>query len=522
MALSDHVTLTITANTTTSPRAGFGIPLILSANASWPERVRTYTGIEGVAEDFASTSPEYLAAEAMFSQNPHPTTVKIGRAAGQPTQKYVVSIVSAAAGYLYEVDVVGEGVTADTVSYTSLGNLTFTAANSGDVATYTAHGMETGDGPFRVSAGGTGGTAADTNYWIIKLTANTFQLADTRAHALATTAIPFSDDVGGTLLRFANDVIIAQLVQGLNDITGKNYTAVHSTSGTDVATVTATTAGDWFSLAPTDLALLASIQTHTEPSPTLATDIAAIRAEDDTWYALYTLYNSEDVVTAAAAAIEPLKKIYVGDLPESLAATLANGGGDTGDDLQTSNYNRTASVYHSDPSSMLGAAWLGTRLPYEPGSATWKFAQPVGPAASNLTGTQTTNLVAKNINFLQTTAGVDIMREGVMVGGEFIDVIRDLDWLDDDLTKSVFECLARNPKVPFTNAGISLIESVIRGSLLRAVARGIIDSGFTVIAPLVADTSSADRAIRLLSGIKFTARLAGAIHKVTVTGVVTV
>lgn len=523
MALSEHVSLTITNGTVGVARAGFGIPMILSHSTAFPERIRTYLDIEGVGEDFATTSPEYLAAAALFSQEPHPETIKIGRAVGQPTQVYTVGIVSAAAGNVYGIDVIGEGVTATECRYTALADVAFTALNAGDVFTIVAHGMETGDGPFRVSGGSIpAGTAVDTNYWIIKLTVDTFQLAATKADAIAETELTISADGSGTLLRATNDVIVAQLTQALNAVVGKNYTAVHNTSGTDTITVTATAAADWFSLGPTDISLISSAQTHAEPSPTIATDITAIRAVDDTWYCLITLFNSEAVIDAAAAAIEPLKKIYCADICDTLTATLADGGADAQDDLQTLNYDRTFTVFHPTPGYMAGAAWCGTRLPYEPGAATWKFAQPDGVPALSLSGTQSTNLVTKNANFLQTTAGIDIMREGIMVGGEFIDKIRDLDWLEDDLTKSIFEALASNPKIPYTNAGIAIIENAVRGSLRRAFQLGIIDSDFTITVPKVADTASADRAIRLLRNVKFSCRMQGAIHKVLVTGVVTV
>jgi hypothetical protein len=523
MALSDHVSLTISAGTVSVGRAGFGIPLILSVNAAWSERVRTYTDIEGVAEDFATTAPEYLAANALFSQEPRPETIKIGRAAGKPTQVYTISLPTITLGATYEINVVGQGITAATASYTTAADLAYTAVDVGDVFTAAGHGFTTGDGPFRLAAGGPTGTAADTNYWIIKLTVDTFQLATTKADAIAETELTISSAGSGTLYRNQNDTIIAQLVQDLNAVTGLNYLAVHTAGAleTDTIVVTATTAGNWFSLEASNLTLIKIDQTHAEPGTTVATDLAAIIAEDDSWYALYTLYNSDAYVKAAAAAIESRKKIYIADLNNSESATLADGGSDTGDDLQTLNYDRTATMFHPNPSAMAGAAWMGTRLPYEPGSATWKFAQP-DIAAVSLTSTQATNLVAKNINFVQTVAGIDIAREGKMVGGEFIDVIRDLDWLEDDMTAAVFETLASNPKVPYTNAGIALIEAAVHGSLLRAAARGIIDSDFTVVVPLVSATSSADRAIRLLSGVKFQCRLAGAIHKVTINGVVTV
>lgn len=42
-------------------------------------RTKSYTTLAAVAVDFAVTDPEYIAASIFFAQDPHPTSVKIGR-----------------------------------------------------------------------------------------------------------------------------------------------------------------------------------------------------------------------------------------------------------------------------------------------------------------------------------------------------------------------------------------------------------------------------------------------------------
>lgn len=77
----------------------------------------------------------------------------------------------------------------------------FTAANATEILTSAAHGLQTGDGPVRVSnAGGglPGGLAAATDYWIIRLSADTFQFAASREGALAGTVVLLSSDGTGT------------------------------------------------------------------------------------------------------------------------------------------------------------------------------------------------------------------------------------------------------------------------------------------------------------------------------------
>lgn len=63
---------------------------------------------------------------------------------------------------------------------------TFTAAAS-NIVTAAAHGRLTGDGPFLVSTTGTlpGGLVGLTNYWTVRLDANTFSWAASLADALA-------------------------------------------------------------------------------------------------------------------------------------------------------------------------------------------------------------------------------------------------------------------------------------------------------------------------------------------------
>jgi hypothetical protein len=533
--ISEHVSLTITQDTVSVARSGFGTPMILSVNASFPERLRFYSDLTSVADDFDTTSPEYLAARALLSQSPHPELISIGRAVGQPTQRYQINITSVGEGYEYVITADGEGVTGEEVSYTALADITFVDGDivvGDDTIAYTAHGMSTGDGPFRLSnAGGalpTGtGIAVDTNVWIIAESADLFKLATSRANALALTDIDITAAAGTgthTLRRAQNDVICAQLVQALNDVVDKNFTAAQTPGAleTDYIVVTADAAGDWFSLTVDNVSLMKIEQTHAEPGTTLATDLDAINLENDAWYALYTLYNSDGYVKAAADWIESVKKIYIADLSNSETATLANGGGDTADDIQTSAYSRTAVLYHPNPSEMAGAAWLGTRLPYDPGSETWKFASPSAVDPVTTTSTHRVNLRAKAANTLQTVGGRNIFWEGTMADGGFIDTVRGLDWLEDDMLAGVFGALASATKIPYTNAGVALIVNEIRASLERAIDAGILsdDPKPTVTAPLVADIADADKGVRLLPDVKFTCTLAGAVHKVQIIGVV--
>lgn len=77
---------------------------------------------------------------------------------------------------------------------------TFTATHGTDTFTAAAHGLNSGDGPFRVSSSTTlpAGLSATVDYWIIYVDANSFKLAESRALAGAGTAVAITDNGTGT------------------------------------------------------------------------------------------------------------------------------------------------------------------------------------------------------------------------------------------------------------------------------------------------------------------------------------
>lgn len=81
----------------------------------------------------------------------------------------------------------------------ALADVAFTAATT-DVLTSVAHGMRTGDGPIRVTTTTTlpGGLAAATDYYVIKIDADTFYLATSLANAYAGTRVDITDTGTGT------------------------------------------------------------------------------------------------------------------------------------------------------------------------------------------------------------------------------------------------------------------------------------------------------------------------------------
>lgn len=72
--------------------------------------------------------------------------------------------------------------------------------NATDKITLTGHALETGDGPVQLTTSGVlpAPLAVSTDYWVIKVDANTIKLATTLSRALAGTAIDLTTDGSGT------------------------------------------------------------------------------------------------------------------------------------------------------------------------------------------------------------------------------------------------------------------------------------------------------------------------------------
>lgn len=314
--------------------------------------------------------------------------------------------------------------------------------------------------------------------------------------------------------------IVAGLTTAVNAVVGRNFLATGSTT----LIITSVAAGDWFSVELDNYSDFDIASSGADPG--VATDLAAILVKDQSWYGLVTLYNDDAYIKAAAAWAQSNKKLYFFVANETLAINTASDGTQgTLDDELTLGDSYVAGFWHRDPYQMFAAGEMGKFLPTTPGSST-VFAQDIeGVASSTLTTTQKTNLLARRANFMETVAGTKRTRAGTVFNSTigFIDVRRDLDYVQSDMAGRVFGVLGSNPKLPYTDPGVAVVEGVVRGALNDYVALGIFAEGSVVVTvPKVANVSSADKTSRTLRNVKWSATLAGAIHSVIVTGVVSV
>lgn len=177
-------------------------------------------------------------------------------------------------------------------------------------------------------------------------------------------------------------------------------------------------------------------------------------------------------------------------------------------------------------------AWMAKCFGYDAGTETWHLKELSGIVPSVLSQTEKETLADKKINTFLRYAGSNVTIGGYTLAGEWIDVIRFRDWLKARMQQNVFRVMKMNRKVPFTDAGIGLIEGAMEATLaegqtIGGIAEASYDSdsnetpGYTVTVPKASSLTAEERKERKLTGCSYTARLAGAIHLVEISGTLT-
>lgn len=235
------------------------------------------------------------------------------------------------------------------------------------------------------------------------------------------------------------------------------------------------------------------------------------------WYGLALAGAEESDYDAVAYVIETTEKIFAFSTPSKEVP------------LKRTDYLRTFGIYGESADEYAHVAWLSKCFGFEPGSETWAFKELAGVTPSELTTREIGHLEDMCMNYYISCANKDITQQGKMTGDEWIDVIRFRDWLKNEMQIRIFELFVTNPKVPYTDKGITLVGNQMHAALQKGQQVGGIAEtefdengnpleGYTVTLPLASSLTSAQRKERKLRKCKYTARLAGAIQITEIQG----
>lgn len=208
--------------------------------------------------------------------------------------------------------------------------------------------------------------------------------------------------------------------------------------------------------------------------------------------------------------------------------------------LKQSGVNDTLWQYSStDPYAVVSALarilttnWNGSNT-----AISLMYKQEPGIVPEQLTLTQVNALEANNGNvFAAYNNGTAILEPGICPSGQFADTIIGVDWLASFIQTNLFNVLfGSTTKIPQTDAGNAILAASIESSCAQAVANGLagpgiwnaagfgqlvtgqmLNKGFYVYAPPIANQVPADRAARKSVAFQVAVKLAGAINTANV------
>lgn len=542
MSLDDVVNVQITIQSSALSLPGFGVPLLASVHSNFAERLRYYSDTAGMLLDGFTTSDRvYQMAAVIFSQNPKPSRVAVGRRLTPVAMVHTLTVAGNTDG-TYTVQLDGQ-------------NASFVA--SGSTATQIRDGLVAAINALVPKLGQTNVTAAPVGTTDLTITSdnagipfatllsspaanllNFFQNVDASGAGADGTYVITIGTVAHTFQAISNTA--TQIRDALISLINAGTSGVAASPGTAPDTIDLERQSSAFVVTLSSPASVLTVSGRTL-SVGMAEDLAAITDEQPDWYMLLVEQRDDVNIRANADYIETVRKTY---LAQSSAAAIVGTPFDSGNiadiaaSLKNLGMSRTALVYTTVDTNDVAAAWAGLQLPKVPSSSTWKFKRLAGVSPDVFTTTQLSNLKSKDANGYREVAGRNMMFEGTVAVGEFLDIVRGVDKLFQTIQANVFGALVANEKIPFTNGGIAQIGAQVTAALQASVTDGLIATSrpnpqtlneespaFTVTVPNVADISPGDRANRIIPAsnpISFEATLAGAIHSVNVRGTLSV
>jgi hypothetical protein len=483
--VNDVVRVDIALTPKAAPQRNFGALLVIGSTAGvidTSERVRQYADLDGVANDFGTSAPEYKAADLFFSQEPQPSILYIGRWAQAataavlkggvltPTEQLMSAWTSITTGaFSITVDGVAKNLTS--LNFSGATNLNGVAAII-DTALV--------------------GAACVWNavYGRFEITSDTTGASSTLAYAVAP----------------GSGVNIAPQLKLTTGLASAPVAGIVAETAVAAAQILADKSRDWYGI---------MIATATPPS------------------------SNEHLAVAAFIEGTGQSRIY-GATITSTTVLDPNDSSDLASQLKSLGYKRSFSQYSSSSpyatASLFGRAFT-VNFEANNTTITLKFKQEPGVVAEVITETQAAALKAKNCNvFVAYMNDTAIVQEGVMANGYFFDEVHGTDWLQNAIQTDVYNLLYTSPtKIPQTDEGVHQIVTRIDDTMARAVNNGLVapgqwngpnigqlkmgntlSKGWYTYAPLVSSQPQADREARKAPPIQVACKLAGAVHHVDV------
>lgn len=531
LAVSNIVDVNINISPIAAPTRNFGAALAIGSSdvIDVTERIREYSNIDGVAQEFSTTDVEYLAAVKHFAQVPQPSLLYIGRWARTATQarlsggvltpaeRAIGNFTPVTSGAFY-LDVNNIPVSISGLNFSAITNLNGVATIIDTALAAASVVWDSVSSRFIFETDLTGATASlgylkdptafgSITFSGVPAPSDTVTLNGVAVTFVASGATGNQVNIAGSavaqataLAAFANASVVAgiavatyravgSVVYMISKITGTGGNAYTlAKSGTNIAVSGATLAGG---SGVTVASLLKGLSTQASAPvagvapETLVDAIAALINRSGDWYAGVLADAGVDNASIIAAAqlieAQDKKRVFGVTIQDTtvLDSTITN---DLASQLKDLELRRTFTQY-SASSAQAVASFFGraSTVNFQGSNTTitMKFKQEPGVAAEVLTQNQAQTLRDKNCNvFVAYDNETSIIQEGVVANGSFFDEVQGLDWLENDVQTAVYNLLYTSlSKIPQTDPGTHLIITTIEDRLSQAVNNGLVAPG---------------------------------------------
>jgi len=224
-----------------------------------------------------------------------------------------------------------------------------------------------------------------------------------------------------------------------------------------------------------------------------------------------------DFDSALASYIETTDRMYFAHFASVEALTAVS--------ETIKEFDRTfAVVYSNENVAYPEAAIVGATAGLKAGSFTYKNMIIKGVSAMDISDADLKAIHDAGGNTIVEKVGDIVTSEGIVVSGEYADIIDSKDYIIQNITYKTQKVFNNNKKVPYTNTGIAMLEAATLEALLDGYNNGMIadnedgSPAYEVNFALRTQTTETDRYERDYPYGKFAFVLAGAIHKATING----
>lgn len=267
---------------------------------------------------------------------------------------------------------------------------------------------------------------------------------------------------------------------------------------------------------------------------TIVDAVTDCRTKNAEWYIVYACDATDEEILSLAQYVESSTTETVQFYTTSSSDVLSGAENNLMGRMKSAGYHRSLGQYSTEPYA--AASMMGYALGNSDTSYVLAYKSEPGVQVEDLDQSQITLFKSNYMNYYVCRGSVyNVFEMGTMADGTFFDELINLDMLNNELQSAIMNALINNDKVPQTNDGIEILNSVLVPVLDKYVNRGfiapgtwngkniltvktgdVLATGYLILNDSIDEQTQTDREARKAPNTYILLKLAGAIQYVAV------